>query len=556
MNSSPHPFLLRISSFVLLALLAPLGHAEVKLHPLFTDHMVLQRESIAPVWGTAAAGEKVTVEFNGQSLEATADDQGFWMVEFRDLPASSEPRTLTAKGANTVAVNDVVVGDIFLAGGQSNMDSPLSSGAAAEALPTANDPLLRFFTVKKNVAAEPRATVEGQWLPTTPENAKGFSAVAYFVARDVRERQKVPVGVIRSAWGGTPIKTWMSLESLRREPPVAATLKEWDEAFAKYEATKDQPELMEAYRKDMQDWETNVEPAFKAAKKAHAEAVAAAKAAGQPPPPAPVPDRPEPVMPNPIAMPAASRRPSVPSISYNAMIAPLAPYGLRGILWYQGEADGSRGADYRILFPRLIESWRALFRKENLPFLFVQIPAYGRETSIVAEKGMPYLRDAQASALALPATGMAVTLDIGEAKEAHPDNKEHVGHRLALAARKVIYGEDLVYSGPTYASHETLDGKIAVRFHHTGGGLVIGQAPWRATSMPEVARDRLVGFAVAGADGKWSAADASIEGETVVVSSPSVPTPTAVAYGWGESPAVNLYNKEGLPAAPFRTDLR
>lgn len=260
-------------------------------------------------------------------------------------------------------------------------------------------------------------------------------------------------------------------------------------------------------------------------------------------------------MPNPIAMPSASKRPSVPTISYNAMIAPLAPYGLRGILWYQGEADGSRGPEYRVLFPRLIEGWRSDFRQPALPFLFVQLPASGTDPAVVTDKGMSILRAAQASALSLPATGMAVTLDIGEAKEAHPDNKVHVGHRLALAGRKVVYGEDLVASGPTYASHEIRDGKAVVKFDNTGGGLIIGQAPWRAKSMPEVPTDKLVGFALAGADGKWSAADAVIEGETVVVSSPAVPAPTAVAYGWADSPSVNLYNKETLPAAPFRTDL-
>lgn len=549
----PRSLILRTSSFILLTS-AFLAHADVKLHPLFTDHMVLQRGNVAPVWGTATPGEKVAVEFGGQTLEATADADGRWMIEFKNLEASSDPRTLTAKASNTVTVNDVVVGDVFLAGGQSNMDSPLSSGTAAEALPTANDPLLRFFTVKKSVAAEPLASVEGQWLPTTPENAKGFSAIAYFFAKDVRENQNVPVGVIRSAWGGTPIKTWMSLDSLRKDPPVAATVKEWDDAFAKYQALKDQPEVMEAYYKDMKDWETNVEPAFKAAKKAHPEAVAAAKAANQPPPPAPTPSRPEPVMPNPIAMPSASKRPSVPTISYNAMIAPLAPYGLRGILWYQGEADGSRGPEYRILFPRLIEGWRADFRQPTLPFLFVQLPASGTDSAIVADKGMAVLRSAQASALSLPGTGMAVTLDIGEAKEAHPDNKVHVGQRLALTGRKVVYGEDIVASGPTYDSHEIRDGKAVVKFDNTGGGLIIGQAPWRAKSMPEVPTDKLVGFALAGADGKWSAAEAIIEGETIIVSSPTVPTPTAVAYGWADSPSVNLYNKENLPAAPFRTD--
>jgi sialate O-acetylesterase len=545
--------LLRTSSFILLAS-APVSHAEVKLHPLFSDHVVLQRDLPAPVWGTAAPGEKVTVEFGGHSVGATADADGRWMVELPSSPASAEFRVLSVKAGNTVTVNDVVVGDVFLASGQSNMDSPLSSGSAAEALPAASDPLLRFFTVTKTVAAEPQPEVKGQWLPTTPDNAKGFSAVAYFFAREIRETQKVPVGVIRSAWGGTPIKTWMSLESLRQEPAVAATLKEWDDAHAKHTATKDQPELMDAYYKDMKDWETNVEPAFKAAKKAHPAAVAAAKAAGQAPPPSPQPERPEPAMPNPIAMPAASKRPSVPTISYNAMIAPLAPYGLKGILWYQGEADGSRGAEYRVLFPRLIEGWRADFRQPQLHFLFVQIPASGTDTEPVASQGMAFLRAAQASALKLPATGMAVTLDIGEANDAHPDNKIHVGRRLALVGREKVYGEKIVSSGPVYQSHEIKDGAAHVKFDHIGGGLTIGEAPWRAKSMPQVPLDRLLGFALAGVDGKWFAAEARIEGDAVVVSSTAVPEPAAVAYGWAGSPAVNLYNKEGLPAAPFRTD--
>jgi sialate O-acetylesterase len=534
--------------------LASTSPAAPQLNPLFSDGMVLQRDLRLPIWGTSEPGDKITVEFSGQQAEATADPDGRWEAQLSPLPANAEPQTLVVRGRETITVNDVVVGDVFLAGGQSNMDSPLRSGLAAEALPSAQDPLLRFFTVTKAVAAQPQDQVKGRWLPTTPENAKDFSAVAYFFARDVREKEKVPVGIIRSAWGGTPIKTWMSLASLRQDPPMSAPLKEWEDAYAKYEATRSQPELMEAYYKDMKDWETNVEPAFKAAKKAHAEAVAAAKAAGQTPPPAPVLERPEPTMPNPIAMPAASKRPSVPTISYNAMISPLAPYGLRGILWYQGEADGSRGAEYRQLFPRLIQDWRQSFRQAELPFLFVQLPASGTDPDIVTDKGMSILRSAQASALQLPATGMAVTLDIGDPKDAHPDNKVHVGHRLAIAGRKVVYGEDLVYFGPTYVSHEIRDGKAYVTYKHTGGGLIIGQAPWRAKSMPEVPTDRLVGFALAGVDGKWHAADAVIDGDTVVVSSPSVPTPTSVAYGWADSPSVNLYNKENLPAAPFRVD--
>jgi sialate O-acetylesterase len=549
--------ILHPSSFLLFLLLAlaSFANAEVKLNPLFTDHMVLQREAAVPVWGTADPGEKVSVSFGGQSATATADDCGNWKAELAALSASDEARQLVVKGSNTITVDDVVVGDVWLASGQSNMDSPLRSGSAADALPGANDPLLRFFHVTKAVAAEPQAAAQGgPWQTTTPETAKDFSAVAYFFAQQIRETQKVPVGVIRAAWGGTPIKTWMSLASLEQDPAMTSLLAEWQTAREKYLATKDRPDLMEEYYRAMKDWETNVEPAFKAARQAHGAAVAAAKAAGQPAPAAPQPERPEPQMPNPIAMPSATKRPSVPTITYNGMIAPLAPYGLKGIIWYQGEADASRGPEYGHLFPRLIESWREDFGKRTLPFLYVQLPAYGTDTALVASQGIPFLRAAQAAALQLPGTGMAVTLDIGEAKDAHPDNKIHVGRRLALLARRSVYGENVADSGPVYQSHEIKDGAVHVKFDHIGGGLVIARPPWRAASMPEVPEDKLVGFAVRGADGQWVEAEARIEDDAVIVSSPDVTAPQSVAYGWTASPSVNFYNKEGLPAAPFRTD--
>ncbi len=542
---------LHASSLMLLAL-APLARAEVTLNPLFSDHMVLQRGRAVPVWGVASPGEKVVVQFAGQTVEGVAGADGRWTVELAPLAASSESRVLTVKGANTATVSDVVVGDVWLASGQSNMDSPMSSGSAAEALPSADDPLLRFFSVTKSVSAEPLPGVQGQWEPSTPEAAKKFSAVAYFFAREIRKTQNVPVGIIRSSWGGTPIKTWMSLESLKKAPPVAKTLGEWESALAKYTATKDQPEIMATYYKEMKDWETNVEPGFKAAKKAHPAAVAAAKAAGQPAPPSPQPERPEPEMPNPIAMPPASKRPSVPTITYNAMIAPVAPFALKGVIWYQGEADVSRHAEYRDLFPRLIEGWRAAFAQPELPFVFVQLPPNGTDSEPVATQGLPFLRDAQASVLKMPATAMTVTIDIGDAADVHPDNKVHVGGRLALTAREKIYGEKVVASGPVYQSHEIKDGAVSIKFDHTGGGLVVGAAPWRAKNAPQVPTDRLVGFYVMGADKKWVEAEARIEGDTVIVSSPSVAAPVAVAYGWKASPAVNLYNKEGLPAAPFK----
>jgi sialate O-acetylesterase len=539
----------------LLFLSAAAVRADVTLPAFFSDHLVLQRDLPAPVWGTAAPGEKVAVEFADQSLSTTAGPDGRWLVRLAPLPASATARILTIRGANTITVGDVLVGDVWLASGQSNMDSPLSSGSAAQALPDAADPLLRFFKIAKSVAAEPRSDLKGKWEVSTPDTAKNFSAVAYFFAKEIRRTQGVPVAVFNDAWGGTPIKTWMPLASLRSgadttghgpaataAPALAKTLAEWEKALVQHRAVKDRPELMDAYYADMKDWETNVQPRIKAA-----------KAAGQP---APADARPEPVAPDPIAMPSASKRPSTPTISYNAMIAPLAPYGLRGVLWYQGEADVSRGLEYRELFPALIQGWRTVWGQGELPFLFVQLPGHGKDAVPVAAQSntIPWLREAQARALALPATGMAVTLDIGDAADVHPDNKLHTGRRLALVAREKVYGEKITGTGPLYHDHVVSDSTIRIRFTSAGTGLVIGEAPWRPANAAPWPKDKLVGFHLAGADRKWVEAEARIEGDAVVVSAASVPAPVAVRYGWAGSPAVNLYNREGLPAAPFRTD--
>jgi sialate O-acetylesterase len=533
----------------------PTVHAELRLPAQFSDRMILQREMAVPVWGTGTAGETITVEFADQTKTATVGPDGKWQVKLDAMPASSESREFHVKSpGTTLKFADVLVGDVWLASGQSNMDSPLSSGSAAEALPTANDPLLRFFKVTKTVAAEPVFEPKGQWQATTPENAKGFSAVAYFFAQEIRRTQNVPVGVFNAAWGGTPVQTWMSLESIRREPAIAKTLTDWETALAQHLSVKDKPELMAAYLADMKDWETNVMPAWKAAQKAHNAEMDAARAAGHPPKPGPKPERPEPVVPDPIAMPAPSKRPSTPTVSFNGMIAPLVPYALKGVIWYQGEADGSKGPQYRVWFPRLIEGWRAAWGQGDFPFLYVQLPGNGSDPVPVASSGTPFLREAQAEALKLPNTGMAVTIDIGDPKDVHPDNKRFTGARLALVGRRLAYAEKIVASGPRYESSSIEASVVKLRFQDTGGGLVIGQAPWVATGNTPLPTDKLTGFFISGSDQKWIAAEAVIEGDTVKVSSPQVPAPVAVRYAWANSPRANLYNREGLPAGPFRTD--
>jgi len=541
-------------SLALLLFLLPALRADVALHPLFSDYAVLQRDHPVPVWGTANAGEAVTVAFAGQTVSALADARGRWLVRLAPVSATSKPQALVVRATNTVAVRDVVVGEVWLAAGQSNMASPLSSGSAAEALPSATDPLLRFFTVTKAISAEPLADVQGSWEPSTPESARKFSAVAYFFARELRLTQNIPVAVINASWGGTPIQTWMSLESLRREPPITRILADWNKAHVQHLAVKDHPQRMVAYLEDMKAWETDVMPAFKQAQRAHPETVEAAKAAGRPVPPSPKPARPEPVAPDPIAMPAPSKRPNTPTITYNAMIAPLVPYALRGVLWYQGEADASRGLDYRVSFPRLIEGWRSAWGQGDFPFLYVQLPANGRDPVPVAPSGLPFLREAQLLTLGVSNTAMAVTVDIGDPADVHPDNKVHVGHRLALLARRMVHGEHLVSSGPIYAGSSLEGGTFRIRFSDTGGGLEIGQAPWVARGVQPLPTDRLQGFYIAGEDRIWVAADARIDGETVLVSSPAVTQPKAVRYGWAHSPRINLSNRAGLPAAPFRTD--
>jgi len=533
--------------------------AKVRLPGVFADHLVLQRDAAVPVWGWADPGETVTVAFVGQTKTAIADANGKWRVQFAAMPASAEARELAVTGKDSsVELSDVLVGDVWLAGGQSNMGVPLNSAHnAAGVLPQAQDSQLRFFQVKTRTAAEPQSDCVGKWQAATPETARNFSAVAYFFAQEIRRDQKCPVAVLQANWGGTDIETWISLDGLKQNPPLTNTLERWDKAVEQYQQVKTNQNLVADYEKDLKQWQAEVAPAFNAATKQYNEDKAAGKAVG----PKPQPSRPEPSNPDPMGMPSPSRRPSTPTVNFNGMIAPLVPYAIRGIIWYQGENNGSRGLEYRKLFPRLIEDWRHQWQpagpgsESGLPFLFVQLPCNGPDSTPVAEQGWPWLREAQMITLKEPRTGMAITIDIGDPNNVHPADKLDVGHRLALAARKLVYQEKVVASGPLYQDSKIeSDGKVRVRFSETGSGLSAGQQPWCAPGVKPFPKDKLIGFFLAGADRKWVAADANIDGDSVEVSSPQVPNPVAVRYGWANSPRCNLYNREGLPASPFRTD--
>ena len=526
-------------------------HAEVKPNTLFSSGMILQRDAVVPIWGKAAPGEQVTVEFAGQKKSATADTTGKWMVKLDPLKANASAQDLTITGTGSPdKITNVLVGDIWLAGGQSNMGSPLfAAHNAAEVLPTANDPLLRFFDVKKRTSAEPLLSPEGQWAETTPDNAKSFSAVGFFFAREIRKSSGVPVGIISAPWGGTPIETWMSLKSLNENPPLTNVLAKWDKALTDYAKVKADPKIVTDYLADLATWTKEVKPAADAAMKAWNEDTATGKPVGE----KPKPSRPEPSNPDPMGPPSPSARPSTPSVSFNAMIASLAPYAIRGVIWYQGEANASRGMEYRTLFPRLIQGWRAQWGTE-LPFLFVQLPMNGKDPTPVAISGEPYLREAQLMTLKEPKTSMAITIDIGDPNNVHPGDKMDVGQRLALLARRDVYGEKINASGPLFQDFKVEGDKVRLIFKEIGSGLKAGQAPWCAKGVEPLPTDHLVGFFIAGSDKNWVEAVAKIDGDSVIVSSATVPNPVAVRYGWANSPRCNLYNNEGLPTSPFRTD--
>ncbi len=487
--------------------------AVVKPSALFTDNAVLQQGGAVPVWGTADDGEKVTVVFAGQSVSTVAAS-GKWRVVLNDLQPG-EPQTLTITGSNVVTANNVVVGEVWLCSGQSNMartvvppDSvqprqPYWEGAAAEA----NYLLIRHFRTGGGAMDEPADEVTGKWEICTPETVRNFTGVGYFFAKELQAaRNGVPVGLINSSVGATGAASWVSRETLASDPRLKGNLdrqdrskSEYADKLAQYQA--DEPRLLAEYE----------------------EALAKAKADGAKEPRKPSPPR------NPFT--DAYR----PTGYYNSKIAPLAPYALRGVLWYQGESNSGHASEYRVLFPGLINNWRELWHRPELPFLFVQLPEY-RGT-------VPDIREAQLLTwLETPDTGMVVTIDCGDAQDIHPPDKRPVGARLALMAREQVYGENVVGSGPLFDAMRVEAGQAILTFKHVGGGLKAKDGD-------------LAGFEIAGRDRKYVAAEARIVGDTVVVSSASVTEPMQVRYAWANVPLSSLYNQAGLPASPFRTDV-
>jgi sialate O-acetylesterase len=519
-----------ISAFACAVLYPASLHAEVKPNPLFSDGAVLQRDLPVPVWGTANDGEKVTVELDTQKVTTTATN-GKWSVSLQPLKEGG-PLTMKITGDNTVTINNLLVGEVWVCSGQSNMQWPFSSAHnAKEEAPKANFPKIRMFTVKRMVSVKPLTEVVGSWVECSPQTVNGFSGVGYFFARDLHQKLGVPVGMIHSSWGGTPAQAWTSLEGFGTDPELKGYVDAIQKKLATYDAdVADHAAKTEEFKTKSKEWNETVGKSYQEALKSWNEAAAQAKAAGQPIPPKPAPASPQPKPPGHPEGGSGS-----PANLYNAMIAPIIPYGIKGAIWYQGESNAPQSKQYRTLFPAMIADWRSRWKQGDFPFLFVQIAPFNGQP--------PEIREAQFLTLAkVKNTAMAVTTDVGDAKDIHPSKKEPVGQRLALAARALAYGEKIEYSGPLYDSMMEKDGKIIIKFTHVGSGLM--------------AKDgELKGFTIAGDDKKFVPAQATIQGATIVVSAEGVTAPKAARYGWANVPDVNLYNKEGLPASPFRTDV-
>jgi sialate O-acetylesterase len=494
----------------LLPLVVSAMQAEVVLAPLFTDHAVLQCEKPVPVWGRAGGGEKIKVTFRGQNLATAAAADGRWGVTLAPLAATAEGADLTVAGSNTLTLHDVVVGEVWLASGQSNMEWPLAKARDAEReIAAASFPLIRHIRIDHAIAEQPADFARtGGWQSASPATAGAFTAVGYFFARDLHRKLGVPVGIINCSFGGTPIEAWMSAAALRGTAVFAAIDARWQQNLAEF------PERQARYPAEYAAWLAAEEKA----KAAHTKN------------PVPWPRR----------VPIGPGTPYALSGLFNGMIVPLQPWALRGVIWYQGESNSQRAGEYAELLPALIRSWRAGWGRDDLPFLFVQLANFA-DPDDPTGRNWAHLREAQARALALPATGMAVTIDIGDAKDIHPTNKQEVGRRLALIAKAAAYGLATDHMGPTFTSATPEKAALRVRFAHVATGLVAHDQPVQSLEL-------------AGADKIFHPATAKIERGMLLVSSPAVPEPVAVRYAWSNAPVANLCNGSGLPAAPFRSD--
>lgn len=478
-------------------LLAPsMARAEVKLQSIFSDNMMLQRSVRAPIWGKANPGEAVTVKIAGQSATAKAGKDGRWEVRLKPI-APGGPYDLIVSGKNKIVVKNVMVGEVWLCAGQSNMVMKVSQCQNAPAeIAGASFPTIRCYTTKLAASPKPLTDTVGKWEVCSPKTVGAFSATGYFFARDIHKTLNVPVGIIVSAWGGSNMEAFVRLDTLKAHPVESKPyFKLWEQRKAAFPA-----ELAAAQKK-----------------------AAEAKAQGKPAP----------------KMRTLEGHQARPASIYNAMISPLIPYGMRGVLWAGGKANRGRGLEYRVLMPAMIQDWRKSWGLGDFPFYLCQMANWIPPSP---NEHWEELRESMLKTTNLKNTGMVVTIDIGDPHNVHPKNKQEVSRRLALQAKANVYGINVVCNGPIYTSMTVEGSAIRLHFKSIGGGLAArGGGP-------------LKGFVIAGADRKFVPAEATVDGETILVRSASVASPVAVRYAWEMNPDCNLVNKADLPASPFRTD--
>ena len=502
--------------------------AAVTMPKVFGDHMVLQRERSAPVWGWANPGEKITVEFVGQRKETAAGPDGRWEIRLDPMPARNQGEVLRISGTSTnvIELKDVVVGEVWVCSGQSNMQMSLGSCNVPKDIANADLPGLRFLNVVQLFASSPKQDVKATpWTLCSRQTAARCTAAGFYFGRRLHSELGVPVGLINTSWGGTRIEPWTPMEAFDTIPELA----EYIAAFRKDEQIHRQ--RLPASIQALEAWLTDARKSI-------------ASDAALPVEPA------WPVYPG-------SRSNRQPAAIYHAMVYPLIPYAIRGAIWYQGEGNaGNPGDLYYHKMRALIGGWRRVWAQGDFPFYYVQLANYRNDTKTPAGgDSWANLRQCQFKALAITNTGMAVTIDIGNARNIHPKNKYDVGERLACWALARDYGQtNIVVSGPLYRAMKIEDNRVRLFFDHLGGGLMAGEKTGREPGR-EIKNGKLQRFAVAGEDKKWVWADAIIDGDAVLVSSPNVPKPVAVRYAYSVNPeGCNLYNRAGLPAAPFRTD--
>ena len=506
--------------------------AAVKMPKIFSDNMVLQRDMPVPVWGWADKGEKVTVSFGLQEKTATAGEDGKWMVKLDPLKASSAPQTMTVSSSESskspnLQIKNILVGEVWICSGQSNMAMALGGVLnAKDEIDAATNPVIRHINVKNTQNSRKQDDiVDGTWTVCSPQTVAGFTAVGYFFAKALVKELDMPIGLIGSNWGGTRIEPWTCPEGFKLYPEfnnIVKQIEEWDST------TESGRAKFAEYIGKIKEWTPKAEKAI-AEKQIVPELPAS---------PLPPPDH------------------QLPTKLYNAMIGPLIPYAFRGAIWYQGESNSSDGSAYVTKKKALIEGWRQLWKQGDFPFYHVQLANYQTSDPNRPEGGDGYskLREAQFQSLAIKNTGMAVIIDIGEAKDIHPKNKQDVGARLALWALANDYNKKIEFSGPLYKSCKVEGNKMRIAFGHADNGLFVGEKKG-LEPVKEIKDGKLGWISIAGDDKKFYFADTQFDGNSLLVSSDNVVNPVAVRYHFTANPeGLHLYNKEGLPATPFRTD--